>query len=209
MSSMRVRDYLRSHVLGVVAIFIALTGTAIAGSNDGPPASSSAVTTAKFKKLKQRVGALESKLNSGVTGDLTGTFPNLRIGPSAVTSEKLANNAVTETKLADNAVTTTKIKDDAVNDAKLATDSVGSAELKTVNQSQSALQNVTAGTENVQSIACGAGQQVLGGGGLWDSVDVDLRMLNSFPSGNTWTMNGINQDAADHGIRAMATCLAP
>lgn len=208
MSSNKIRQYLRAHVLGLVAIFIALSGTAIAGQGD-QTASTSVVTDTKFKKLKKRVGALETKLNGPVTGDLTGVYPNLQIATNAVTTQKIANDAVTTAKLATDAVTTPKIANDAVNDAKIAANAVGSSELKSVSQPQSALQNVTAGTENVQSVGCGAGEQILGGGGLWDSVDVDLRMLNSFPSGNSWTMNGINQDGADHGIRAQAVCLAP
>jgi hypothetical protein len=58
-------------------------------------------------------------------------------------------------------------------------------------------------------VACAAGEQVLGGGAVWDAVEVDLRMFNSFPMGNTWRVNVSNQDAAAHGIRAAATCLAP
>jgi hypothetical protein len=82
-SDATIREYLRRHVLGLLAIFIALSGTAIA-AGDGPSASTSAVTTAKFKKLKHRVSALESALNSPVKGDLTGTFPNLHIATDSV-----------------------------------------------------------------------------------------------------------------------------
>jgi hypothetical protein len=218
MSSTKVRQYLRSHVLGLVAIFVALSGTAIGA--DGPTASSSVVTDAKFKKLKRKVAGLTNKLNAPVQGgDLTGVFPNLQIAANAVTTIKLADNAVSTAKIQDeavstaklpaNAVTTAKIAADAVTDAKLAASSVGASELKAVSQPQSAQVGVGAGAENVASISCAAGEQILGGGGFWDSVDVDLRMLNSFPVGNSWTMNGINQDGAAHNIRAAATCLAP
>ena len=70
MDSRKVREFLRSHVLGLVAIFIALTGTAVAGqqASDGPDASVSVVTDRKFKKLKRRVAALEQKAPSPTGG---------------------------------------------------------------------------------------------------------------------------------------------
>jgi hypothetical protein len=142
MTSKTVGNYLRTHVLGLAAIFIVVAGTALATAqtDSGTTGAESAkVTNEKFKKLKQRVKALEGQLATPATGDLTGTYPNLSIANNAVTNQKIADdavataeiaaNAVTTAKIADAAVTSAKVADDAVTNAKVADDAIATAEI--------------------------------------------------------------------------------
>ena len=95
MTSKEAREFLRTHVLGLVAIFIALTGTAVAsqqsGTSGGPKASASVVTDAKFKKLKKRVAALEkgAPASGPAGGALKGAYPNPQLAANSVRASQL------------------------------------------------------------------------------------------------------------------------
>jgi len=84
--------YIRTHVWGLIAVFIALTGTAVAtGGDEGPPATAGANQVSKLKKkvagMQARLAALEAKTSyppSGAAGgELAGSYPAPTIGTVA------------------------------------------------------------------------------------------------------------------------------
>jgi hypothetical protein len=91
-------------VIAYLALFVALSGTAMAVKKIGP--SGLKKNAVKTKKI----------------ADSAVTTPKIASG--AVTEPKLANDAVSGAKLAPNSVGTNKLRDDAVESAKLANNSV-------------------------------------------------------------------------------------
>ena len=101
--SSRIRRHLQSHVVGYLALFVALSGTALALPGQ---------KTVKGKDIAN--GAVKKRAIAGgavVSGKLAG---------GAVTSAKLAAGAVGATQLADNAVERKKLKAQAVAGSKIA-----------------------------------------------------------------------------------------
>jgi hypothetical protein len=172
MTSKKVREFIRAHVLGFMAIFIALTGTAVAGQSsggDGPTASAS-VTNTQFKKLKKRVAALEAKPAPAIPttlppsgpagGSLTGNYPNPLIGNNTVGTPELVDGSVTNQKLAANSVGSGNVIDG----------SLGGVDLKNTFSTASGGSTVAANTYTTQTADC-SGNRLLGGGFAWASGD--------------------------------------
>jgi hypothetical protein len=120
--SERIRRHLQSHVVAYVALFVALSGSALAL----PGKNSVKSNDIKRGAVKGRAIAGDAVKKAKIR-DAAVTAPKL--GPAAVTAAALADNAVTAPKLAQDSVTRQKVVQGAINGGKLANGAVNSAKV--------------------------------------------------------------------------------
>lgn len=122
-----------SNVIASLALFVALSGVAVAASlpknSVGPnQIKRGAVNTAKLKNRAVTSAKLGNKaVTAGKIGPNAITPGN--IGNGAVTSAKIGNGAVIAASIKNGVVTTNKLQNNAVNNAKLAPNAVNTGNL--------------------------------------------------------------------------------
>ncbi|MGH2985937.1 MAG: hypothetical protein ACRDLO_04525 [Solirubrobacterales bacterium] len=120
--SERVRRHLQSHIVAYIALFVALSGSALAL----PGRNSVKSNDIKRAAVKGRAIA-EGAVKKAKLRDAAVTAPKL--DAAAVTGAALADGAVTAPKLAQDSVTRQKVVQGAINGGKLANGSVNSAKV--------------------------------------------------------------------------------
>ncbi len=166
-----------ANVLSVIALFVALSGVAVAAGKLGVGVVKSknianqAVTNSKIKT--QAVTSGKIKDNGVVTADLAnGSVRGAKIANGGIGSGKLAKEAVLNGNLAKKAVTESKLGAEAVTTGKLANEAISSAKISTSVWNQ-LVKNVTYVTatsgpqsdhEHTVIALCPSGKEAIGGG---------------------------------------------
>jgi hypothetical protein len=139
----RIRNHLRSNVVGYIALFLVLTSStayALNGSNTvfsddivngevkTPDLGGNAVTTAKI--LNGQVAAADLATNAVTSGKiLNGQVTNPDLGANAVTGDKVAADTLDAGDIGSGAVGSDEVQNESLTNSDLATDSVQATEV--------------------------------------------------------------------------------
>jgi hypothetical protein len=175
-------------VIGCVALFLALTGSALAVGIAKNSVRSAQIVDGSVRTVDLRDNAV--------------TTP--KIADAAVTTPKIAESAVDSSKVADESLTIVDLGDNSVGRAEILADSVGSSELGPVTVRTNAT-TLAKGASGGVSADCAAGEQVLGGGGQPGHFGTE--MTSSRPQGNGWLYQAVNNTGGAETITAYAVCL--
>lgn len=204
-------------VISCIALFVALSGAAVAATSLGKKSVKSqhlangAVTTAKLRNGAVTTPKLRNKAVTGA-----------KIADATIGSGQLANGSVRAGQLGGQVVTEPKIKNGAVSESKLASGAVTSGKLASSFLAQ-LVRNVTyvnaesASNEEIAKSAtatCPSGKQAIGGGARVNGElkDVAVTGSNPFVSGSSrtgWSAFARDVDGVGVGawsIEAFAVC---
>ena len=176
--SSRIREHIRSNIVGYIALFLVLTaGTAYAlpGSN----------TVFSDDIVNGQVQAVDLSPSS------VGTT---RLIDGGVATADLRAGAVTSAKIADGQVQAADIAANAVGGSQLAPDSVGATELETLHQASSTV-SVAENTTGTATATCPSfAPRVISGG--FSAGDDSVQVYASHSTADGWTVSALNQ----HGV---------
>jgi hypothetical protein len=190
----RILGHLRSHVIAYLALFFALTGTAMAlpGTNS---VDSGDIINGQVKS----VDIANEKVN---TGDLQDN----QVRSSDVRDDTLTNGGLGAADLAPDSVGTSEIAASAVRGSELLNYHVHPGTGVNVNDGtglDADFQQVTA------TATCTAGEQLVGAYAEWTTGGDEVATQEIIPdfSANSVTARGINDNGTTETFRAVAVCI--
>ncbi|HVO54862.1 MAG TPA: hypothetical protein VMT37_10670 [Solirubrobacterales bacterium] len=176
-------------IVSCVALFLALTGSALAVGIAKNSVRSPQIVDGTVRTVDLHNGSVGTE----------------KIHPAAVGKDQLAENSVDSLKVENESLTGSDIADNTITGADVAPDSIRASDLGPATIRTSASQAIAAGANGSVSVQCAEGEQMLSGGGQPGNFGVE--MTSSIPSGNGWLYQAKNNSGAASTIKAFVVCL--
>jgi hypothetical protein len=185
-------------VISCVALFLALTGSALAVGIAKNSVRSAQIVDGTVRTVDLRDNAVNSpKIAANAVG-------SEEIAENSIESPEVAQDALTAEDLGTASVASPEVADQSLTAGDLGPDSVRSSELgPVIVRTNSA--KVAKGATGSVSADCAAGEQVLGGGGQPGHFGTE--MTTSRPQGAGWLYQAVNNTGGEETITAYAVCL--
>lgn len=207
-------------IISCLALFMALTGSALAG---GLVAKNSVrspqIVDGTVRTVDLRDGSVQAGKIAPAAVDATKIAPNavgptqlaensvssVKVAPDSLTAQDLAANSVTSSEVADQSLTADDLAPNSVGTNELQASSVRAADLGPI-VTVSETKPVAAGANVSVSVSCPAGSVDLSGGAQPANFGVEL--TSTLKQGNGWLAQAKNNSGAASSLTAFAYCLA-
>lgn len=186
-------------VISCVALFLALTGSALAVGIAKNSVRSAQIVDGTVRTVDLRDNAVNAQK---IAPDSVGSE---EIAENAVGSPEVAPDSLTNLDLGESSVTSSEVADQSLSASDLGADSVAASELAGVTVRTNTTK-VAKGAAGSVSVDCAAGEQVLSGGGQPGHFGTE--MTSSRPQGDGWLYQAQNNTGGEDTLTVFALCLA-
>jgi hypothetical protein len=193
-------------VISCVALFFALTGSALAVGKNTVRSGQIVDGTVRTVDLRDNAVTSPKIADAAVTAADLGTdsVGSDEIAKDAVNSDEIAANAVASSEVADQSLTQDDLGPNSVGSSELQTGSVRASELGTIIQVSNNTA-IAAGANGSVSVQCPAGTTVISGGAQPGNFGVE--MTSSLRSANGWLYQAKNNSGGASTLTVFAYCL--
>ncbi len=196
-------------VIACIALFAALTGSAIAAGVGKNTVRSPQIVDGTIRTVDLRDNAVAAGKIAPDAVDTTEIAENgvdsSDVAPETLTAADLGAASVASSEVADQSLTANDLGPDSVGSSELQAGSVRASELGTIIQVTNQVP-IKAGDNAAVTANCPASTTVISGGGLPANYTVSL--VGSVRSGNGWSAYARSYSANDSTLTAYAYCLS-
>jgi len=196
-------------VIACIALFAALTGSAIAAGVGKNTVRSPQIVNGTIRTVDLRDNAVAAGKIAPDAVDTTEIAENgvdsSDVAPETLTAADLGAASVTSSEVADQSLTANDLGPDSVGSSELQAGSVRAAELGAIIQVTNST-GIAAGANGGVSVQCPAGTTVISGGA--QPANFGVEMTSSLRSGNGWLYQAKNNNGSASTLTVFAYCLS-